>query len=313
MNFFSVLLFIPSIMLGLIMGANDAGNILGPTVGNGIFKMKRALYASSVFIIIGALLGGNPGMKVASGLVKVDVPGVFIINLSASLITIYFLKNNLPISMTQAIVGANIGIGILLKEINTKLLLYIILGWFTTPIVSFGLGFALQKILATVLRGIRNLRIRYYILRILLWGFTLYGAYSLGANNAGKISGILYQRGYNMYLLLLLSGISLSAGILFFGKRSIYAIGREIVALDDFTAMVSIATVSFTVWLYSIIGLPISAAHSVVGSIVGVGYSKGTKLQNPRTFQKIMFSWLQAPLYSGIFCALVYSIYKLLW
>jgi len=60
MNFFSVLLFIPSIMLGLIMGANDAGNILGPTVGNGILKMKRALYASSVFIIIGALLGGNP-------------------------------------------------------------------------------------------------------------------------------------------------------------------------------------------------------------------------------------------------------------
>gem|GEM_PF-326704 len=308
-----VLLFLPSIMLGVIMGANDAGNILGPTVGNGIFKIKQAIYAASLMIILGAWIEGRPGLKVSSNLVKVNTIEIIIINLSVVVITLFFLKRKLPISLTQAIVGASVGVGILIKEINTKILLYIVLGWFSTPVVAFIISYALQKTLALVFRGMKNLRIRFYVLRILLWVFTLYGGFSLGANNAGKISGILYQRGYNIYFLLVLSGLSLSAGVLFFGKNSIYTIGRGIMALDDFTAMVSIATVSITIWIYSIIGLPISAAHAIIGSIIGAGYSKGTRIQNPKIFQRIIFSWLEAPMYSGIFSAFVYSIYKLLW
>ncbi len=308
-----VLIFLPSIFLGIIMGGNDAGNTLGVTVGNGIFKMKKMITIAAVVVIIGALLGGRPGLKVSSGLVKVDLPGIVIINISAAIVMLFFLRNGLPISVTQAIVGANVGVGILLKNINTQLLLYIVLGWFSTPVVAFLLGFILQKVLAVVFRGIRNLQVKTYILRIFLWIFTIYGVYSMGANNVGKITGILYQKGYNVYLLLLIGGLSLSAGVLLLSKKTIYTLGRELIALDDFTAMVTIATQALTVGLYSLIGLPVSPAHAIVGSLVGVGFSKGTKLQNPKTFNKILFSWLQAPVYGGILSAFMYSIYKLLW
>ncbi|MGQ9856523.1 MAG: anion permease [Fervidobacterium sp.] len=313
MNIAAYFLMLPSIFLGVIMGANDAGNILGPTIANGILKFKKAVYYVTAMILIGALVGGIPSLKVASSLVKVDTAGIVIINTSASLITLFFLRKELPISMTQAIVGANVGVGLLLKEVNTKLLLYVVLGWFSTPVMSFVVAFITFKFFALIFRGIRNLRIRDLALRLLLWFFTLYGAYSYGANNAGKVTGILVQSGFNKYLLLLFGGLSLSAGIFFFGKRTIYTIGRSLVALDDFSAMISISASAMTIWLYSLVGLPISAAHAIVGSIIGVGYARGTKIRDARVVQRIFFSWLQAPLYSGIFSAFLFSIFKLLW
>ncbi|QAV33159.1 inorganic phosphate transporter, PiT family [Fervidobacterium changbaicum] len=313
MNVLDVLLFLPSIFLGIIMGGNDAGNTLGVTIGNGVFKAKKAITIAAIVVIIGAFLGGKPGLKLASGIVKVDLAGMVIINLSAAVVTLFFLRKGLPISMTQAIIGANVGVGILLKNINTQILLYIVLGWFSTPVVAFILGFTLQKVLSTMFRGIRNLQVRFYILRVFLWFFTIYGAYSMGANDVGKITGILYQRGYNSYLLLFIGGLSLSAGIVLLSKKTIYTLGRELIALDDFTAMMTVATQALTIWLYSLVGLPVSPAHAIIGSLVGVGYSKGTRLQNPKVFQKILFSWIEAPLYGGIFSALMYSIYKLLW
>lgn len=308
-----LLLILPSITLGIIMGGNDAGNILGPTVANGIFKVKKALIVCSSMVILGAMLGGLPGMKVASSLVKLSISEVIIINLSASFVTFLFLMRKLPISMTQAIVGANVGVGILTKELDPRVLLSITFGWFLTPIVSYAISFVFFKLFSRIFREIKNIQIRSTLLRFMLWFFTVYGSYSLGANNAGKITGILYNKGFNVIFLLTLSGISLSIGIILLGRRTIYTVGRELIHIDDFSAMVSISSSAFTIWIFSLIGLPISAAHSIVGSILGVGGANGTKITNKRTFQKIIFSWLEAPVYSGIFSAFLLSIYKLLW
>jgi len=299
--------------LGVIMGGNDAGNILGATVANGIFKVKKALIVCSSMVILGALLGGLPGMKVASSLIRVNIIEVIIINLSASLVTFLFLMRKLPISMTQAIVGANVGVGILTKEVEPKILLSITIGWFLTPIVSYAISFVFFKFFSRIFRRIKNIRFRNTLLRFMLWFFTIYGSYSLGANNAGKITGILYNKGFNALFLLALSGVSLSIGIVLLGKRTIYTVGRELIHIDDFSAMISISSSAFTIWLFSLIGLPISAAHSIVGSILGIGGANGTRITNKKIFQKIIFSWLEAPVYSGIFSAFLLSIYKLLW
>ncbi|HPV62680.1 MAG TPA: inorganic phosphate transporter, partial [Fervidobacterium sp.] len=230
-----------------------------------------------------------------------------------ALVSVIFLSRGLPIAMTQAIIGANIGVGLLVNGINAKLLFLIVIGWFLTPIISFALGFIFLKFFALIFRGIRNLQLRNVVLHTLLWIFTLYGAFSLGANNAGKISGTLYASGYNMILLLLLSGLSLALGILMLGKKTIYTVGRELIPLDDFSSMVSVLSSAFSIWLFSLVGLPVSASHASIGSMVGVGYSRGVRIQNKKIFRKILFSWIQAPLYGGLFSALLFSIYRLLW
>lgn len=308
-----IILFIPSIFLGILMGGNDAGNVLGPTVSTGIFKARRTLLIFSIVVIIGALLGGATGVKTASTLVEVDTVGNAIINISAIMVCLIFLNRKLPIAVTQAIIGASVGVGLIARGLNVELLFFIIIGWFLTPVLSFGIGFAFNRSFGLIFRGIRNLQLRNVVLHVLLWIFTLYGAFSLGANNAGKISGILYASGYNMILLLLMSGLSLALGILMLGKRTIYTVGRELIPLDDFSSMVSVLSSAFSIWLFSLFGLPVSASHAAIGSITGVGYSKGVRIQNEKTFRKILFSWIQAPLYGGLFSALLFSIYKLLW
>ncbi|HOQ39238.1 MAG TPA: inorganic phosphate transporter [Fervidobacterium sp.] len=295
------------------MGGNDAGNVLGPTVSIGIFKVRRTLIIFSIVVIIGALLGGATGVKTASTLVKVDVAGNVIINISAILVILIFLSKKLPIAVTQAIIGANIGVGLVAKELNIKLLLLIIIGWFLTPILSFVMGFIFYRFFALIFRGIKNLQMRNTVLYILLWIFTLYGAFSLGANNAGKISGILYASGYDMVLLLLMSGLSLALGIVLLGKQTIYTVGRELMPLDDFSSMVTVFSSAFSIWFFSLMGLPVSASHAAIGSITGVGYSKGVRIQNETVFKRILFSWIEAPLYGGLFSALLFSVYRLLW
>ncbi|KAF2960913.1 inorganic phosphate transporter [Fervidobacterium sp. 2310opik-2] len=305
--------FLLSFLLGIVMGSNDAGNILGPTVANGVFKQRKALIVSSIFVIAGAMLGGLPGMRVASSLVKTSIAEAIIINLSVISVTIYFLLNKLPISMTQVIVGANVGIGIVTKELDPKILLGIVFAWFLTPVISYTVSFAFFKTFSIIFKRIKNLQSRNILLMIMLWGFTIYGSYSLGANNAGKITGILYNKGINVYFLLFFSGITLALGIFLFGKRTIYTVGKELIPLDSFSSMVCIFSSSFSIWFFSQFGLPVSSAHAIVGSILGSGTARGTKIVNKNIFQKIVFSWIEAPILSGLFSALLLLIYRLLW
>lgn len=308
-----ILLFLPAVVLGVVMGGNDAGNLLGPTVANGIFKAKKTILLCAFMIIFGSLLGGGPGIRVTASLIKTNLSEAVIINISATLITLFFLLQNLPISMTQAIIGATVGVGILTKTIETKVLLFIVIGWFLTPVSAYVIGFTVFEISSVLFKKIKKLQVRTWILKILLWAFTLYGAYTTGANNAGKITGVLYGKGYNIYLLLIVSGLSLAIGVVFLGKRTIYTVGRELVQLDDFSATVVVLSTALTIGLFSIIGLPISSAHAIVGSILGIAWARGTKVSNAKVFKKIIFSWLEAPLFSGIFSVLIYSLFKILW
>lgn len=310
---YSLLIFLPSIVLGIIMGATDAGNILGPTVANGIFKFKKAVVTCSIMVVLGSLLGGLPGLKVASSLSQLRIPEIIVINLAASIVSMFFLMQKLPVSITQAIVGANVGVGILNRQIEPKVLLVVTLGWFLTPVVSYVFGFILFKTFSSIFKKIKNIRFRTIFLRFSLWLFTIYGSFSLGANNAGKIMGVFYHKGFSVLLLLVLSGISLSLGIVLFGKRTIYTVGRELIHMDDFSAMVAVSSSAFTIWFFSLFGLPVSAAHAIIGGILGIGVANGTKITNKKVLKKVIFSWLEAPVYSGIFSGLLLSIYKLLW
>lgn len=307
-----VLLFLPIVVLGIVMGANDAGSLLGPTIANGIFKPKKAIFLCTIMLVLGSLTGGMPGMIVASNLIETTLFEAMIINISSTVITFFFLLQKLPISMTQAIVGATVGVGIMTKEIETKVLLSIVVGWFLTPISGYIIGFMLFKLLSQIFKRIKRLQIRTQILKGMLWLFTLYGAYTTGANNAGKITGILYGKGYNAYILLFISGLSLSLGFIFLGKRTIYTLGKELVHLDDFSVGVVVFSTSITVGLFSVVGLPISSAHAIVGSILGIAWANGTKISNERIFRKIIFSWLEAPLFSGIFSVFIFSLFKIL-
>eukprot|EP00250_Pteridium_aquilinum_P016185 c22988_g1_i1 orf=253-2076(+) len=111
-------------------------------------------------------------------------------------------------------------------------------------------------------------------------------------------------------------GFGIVAGLLVWGYRVIATIGKKITELTPtrgFAAEFAAATV---VILASRFGLPISATHTLVGAVMGVGFARGLNSVRADTVKEIVASWIVtipvgavlSVIYTAILRALVPSI-----
>ncbi|MFQ6087768.1 MAG: anion permease [Candidatus Methanofastidiosia archaeon] len=125
------------------LGANNVSNAVGVLVGIDILKPKMAALLGGVGIGLGALLYGRKVMfTVGRSIALLDPLTAFIAQISAAsaLIVCTFLA--IPASLSQAMVGAIVGVGVLkgTRTIQSGILLRIFSGWVLTPIASGVLG-----------------------------------------------------------------------------------------------------------------------------------------------------------------------------
>lgn len=124
------------------LGANNVGNAVGPLANMGIRSPGVALLGG-VAMAVGALTYGHRVTgTVAHGVVPLDPLSAFTVQISLALVTHIFAIVGVPISLSQAVIGALIGIGIIKGErvLHRKRILSIILGWVVTPIAAGSLA-----------------------------------------------------------------------------------------------------------------------------------------------------------------------------
>lgn len=87
-------------------------------------------------------------MTVGSGLVRLDAFTAFIAILSEAATVHVFAVIGVPVSTSQAIVGAVLGVGILkgARTINSKTLWRILFGWLGTPTISGSVAFVVYHV-----------------------------------------------------------------------------------------------------------------------------------------------------------------------
>jgi PiT family inorganic phosphate transporter len=88
-------------------------------------------------------------------------------------------------------------------------------------------------------------------------------------------------------------------------------VGKGILEMDHFSSAISIFGVSVSLWLFSLIGIPVSASQAIIGSIIGVGLATGTKTFDYKLILKIVFGWIGTPLASGLISVLLIRVFKL--
>lgn len=92
--------------------------------------------------------------------------------------------------------------------------------------------------------------------------------------------------------ILAWGGFGIVAGLLVWGYRVIATIGSKITELTPtrgFAAEFAAATV---VVIASRLGLPISATHTLVGAVMGVGFARGLNSVRGEVVREIVASWL---------------------
>lgn len=133
------LFFISSgLFLGWTLGANDASNVFGSAVGSKLIRFKQAAIIASIFVVLGAVLQGAGGSHTLGKLGSVDaLGGAFTVALAAGMSVLWMTKSKLPVSTSQAIVGAIIGWNFFTgnhTDINS--LTTIVATWISGPILG---------------------------------------------------------------------------------------------------------------------------------------------------------------------------------
>ncbi|MCK4888728.1 MAG: inorganic phosphate transporter, partial [Candidatus Aminicenantes bacterium] len=99
----TILIFLSSgLFLGWSLGANDAANVFGTAVATKMLKFKWAAIICSIFVILGAVIGGAGASETLGKLGSVNaIAGSFTVALAAGLTVFLMTRVKLPVSTSQ--------------------------------------------------------------------------------------------------------------------------------------------------------------------------------------------------------------------
>lgn len=341
MDAFAIILIAAGFYVGWNIGANDAANCIGTTVGARVVSYRTAAILMGIFVTLGGALQGHHVMKTVGKGIVVTTPeayeenndgeaappelterfpggrmsdlGILVALLSAGIFVTVATFSSVPVSTSQAIVGgvAGVGLGIVgFEGAYFKLgVLGKILGcWLICPILTMILAFIVYLLLA---RALRPLRAAYWsrLLGLLVLASACYVSYSLGANDVGNAIGPLLNRfpDHGLYLALL-GGVAMSIGALTFGARVTDTVGKNITSLDYTGALAAQSSAAVGVHLFSVLGIPVSTSQAIVGAVMGVGLTKGARAVSGKRIRTIVLGWVITPACAAVFAALVYRL-----
>ena len=130
------------------MGANNAGNAVGPIANLEVLPPKFLLVIGGVSIAVGALTYGKKvSDTVGKGITRLDIPAAFVAQVSSAFGMHLFSFLGIPVSTSSAIVGAVVGVGLVkgARAISRSTLLNILIGWALTPTSAGALSYFLYK------------------------------------------------------------------------------------------------------------------------------------------------------------------------
>jgi inorganic phosphate transporter, PiT family len=318
------------LFLGWTLGSNDAANIFGSAVGSRMVSFTRAAVIAAVFVIIGAVVQGAGASDTLGRLGSVNaIGGAFTVALAAG-ITVYLMtRAGLPVSTTQAIVGAIIGWSLFTNNsVDTKSLVVIVSSWVTGPILGAIFAYGLYPLVKVIRKRI-NVHLLFYesYLRTGLLIVCAFGAYSLGANNIANVMGVfvpsvqLQAADFGIFTLsgaqqlFFLGGIAIAAGIVTYSKKVIQTLGNNLLELSPEAALVVVLAQSLVLFFFSSssfsaflvkMGLPgiplvpVSSSQVIVGAILGIGLYKGVRNINLKVLGSIASGWITTPVAAGL-------------
>jgi inorganic phosphate transporter, PiT family len=300
------------VYLGWALGANDAANVFGTAVAARIIRFRNAALLCAFAVLLGAVLQGEAGIRTYSGLSGYTGRTLVVATFAAALTVTLMTVLRLPISTSQAVVGAIAGIGLSTGTMNYAGLRKVLLCWLATP---FGAMLA-AVVLYALLRGFfRFVPMSLLTRDKLLWGGLVlagvYGSYALGANNVanatGMLSGIL--PGMEDRRLALLGGVAIALGVLTFSRRVMMAVGSGILPLEAQTAFVAVASMSATVHVFAMLGVPVSTSQAIVGALLGIGGFSQFRNVRFTVLRHIVTGWVMTPALALLLSAAGYAIF----
>ena len=328
-----ILLFLSSgLFLGWALGANDAANVFGTAVGTRMVSWRNAAIICSIFVILGAVISGAGTSQTLGKLGAITaLPGAFMTALSAGFSVFVMTKSGLPVSTSQAIVGAIIGWNFFSNQAtDTSTLAKILSTWIICPLLAAVIAIVILKVSKYFGRkmNLSLIRLDAYKRIALIFAGAL-GAYSLGANNIANVIGVFIPvqplaelkigsfSFSSTQQLFLLGGLAIALGVCTYSKKVMLTVGSDLGQLSSTSALVAVISHSIVLFLFASQGLeallsryglptiplvPVSSSQAVVGAIFGISILQGITAVKWNVLGTIIAGWIVTPIFAGIVC-----------
>jgi len=131
------------------LGANNVANTTGVFVGAGELSPFLGTLIGGASIALGASTYSRRVMEtIGNKIVPLDPIAAFIVILAEAIALHIFTQVGVPVSASQAVVGAVAGVGLVkgVRTVNRKTLAYIFMGWISTPLLAILFSFFLLRL-----------------------------------------------------------------------------------------------------------------------------------------------------------------------
>ncbi len=314
------------LFLGWSLGANDAANVFGTAVATRMVRFRTAAVFCSIFVILGAVISGAGTTHTLGQLGAVNaLGGSFMVALAAALSVLWMTRAGLPVSVSQAIVGAILGWNVFTgSQTDLGSLLRIVSTWVVCPLLAAAFAAFFYLIIRRIInRWSVHLLELDAITRASLIAAGAFGAYSLGANNIANVMGAFVPAFpvrsidvlgtfsvTNAQLLFLVGGLAIAAGVFSYSYRVMMTVGKGLFKLTPVTALVVVlaeaivlflfASQSLESWLSShglptIPLVPVSSSQAVIGAVIGIALVKGGRGVRYSVLGKVAGGWAATP------------------
>ena len=328
----TILIFLlGGLFLGWSLGANDAANVFGTAVGTRMVSFTSAAIICSIFVILGAIISGAGTTETLGKLGAINaLPGAFAACVAAGISVYLMTKVGLPVSTTQAIVGAIVGWNLYTgSSTNIQVLLTILSTWILCPIIAGIIAMGLFTFTKRVIlnRKLHILRLDAYTRTALLLAGA-FGAYSLGANNIANVMGVFVPISpftdvsiSNFFVfsskeqLFLLGGLAIAVGVFTYSKKVMFTVGNDLLKMSPVAAFIVVISHSIVLFLFASQGIsnflqsfnlpsiplvPVSSSQAVVGAVIGIGLLKGGKEVQWSVAGRITIGWFTLPVIAAL-------------
>jgi PiT family inorganic phosphate transporter len=326
MEFAIVLLLIfVALLFDYINGFHDAANSIATVVSTRVLSPGKAVVWAAFFNFVAAFGFGTAVAKtIGSGMIDINIVtfGVIFSGLMGAiiwdLVTWYY---GLPTSSSHALIGgyagagvAHAGLGAIIASGWTKTLIFIVLA----PTLGLVLALTLMIAILWIFKGAAPARVDRLFRRLQLVSAALYSL-GHGANDAQKtmgiIAGVLFAAGYisTFYIpfwVVLAAHGAISLGTLSGGWRIIHTMGSKITRLQPVGGFAAETAGAISLFMATMLGVPVSTTHTITGAIVGVGATRRLSAVRWGIAGRIVWAWILTIPASALIAA---ATYDLIW
>jgi PiT family inorganic phosphate transporter len=303
-------------------GFHDTANAIATSVSTRAVTPRLAVLGAAVLNFAGAFVSIEVAATVAKGIVEADIVTLDVVlaglvgAITWDLITWYY---GLPTSSSHALIGGVAGAAVAASGWSVLqgdgLVEKVLIPSLLAPVIGFAVAFVLMLAILWLIRRRSPSRVNRTFRRLQLVSAS-FVAFTHGTNDAQKTMGIIalaLVAGGHLdadfdrppFWVIFASAVAMGLGTYAGGWRIIRTLGQRVAKLEPPQGFAAETTTASILWFTGNVGFPVSTTHTISGSVLGAGATRGFAAVRWGVAGNIVVAWILTIPASALIAALM--------